>query len=82
MARRALDTAPMKLRIGRREVNISNPDKSLPERGLKMLDLVNHYLDVADCVLNHEPADPTKLDGGRRRGRAQRWESDQRSSWR
>lgn len=51
----------MKLRIGRREVNISNPDKSLPERGLKMLDLVNHYLDVADCVLNHVQRRPMRM---------------------
>jgi hypothetical protein len=28
--------------------------------------------------LDLEPADPNKLDSGRRRGRAQRWESDQR----
>jgi hypothetical protein len=27
--------------------------------------------------LGLEPADPTKLDSGRRRGPAQRWESDQ-----
>jgi DNA primase len=31
----------MKLRIGRREVNISNPDKVFfPKRGLKKIDLV------------------------------------------
>ena len=31
--------------------------------------------------LDLEPADPKKLDGGRRRGAAQRWESDQ-ANWR
>jgi len=32
--------------------------------------------------LDLEPADPKKLDGGRRRGGAQRWESDQSGNWR
>ena len=32
--------------------------------------------------LDLEPADPKKLDSGRRRGNAQRWESDQSANWR
>ena len=49
----------MKLRIGRREVNISNPDKVFfPKRRLKKIDLVNYYLDVAPHVLNHVAAPP------------------------
>jgi bifunctional non-homologous end joining protein LigD len=46
------DTTTVK--IGRHEVNISNPDKVFfPERGLTKGDLVRHYLDVADLVLPH-----------------------------
>jgi bifunctional non-homologous end joining protein LigD len=42
------------VRIGRHEVQISNPDKVFfPERGLTKGDLVSYYLDVADCVLPH-----------------------------
>jgi len=52
----------MKLRIGRREVNISNPDKVFfPKRRLKKIDLVNYYLDVADCVLNHVQRRPMQM---------------------
>ena len=37
----------MKLKVGRREVNISNPDKIFfPKRKLKKIDLVKYYLDV------------------------------------
>ena len=44
-----LDTAGMKLRVGRREVNVSNPDKIFfPKRRLRKIDLVEYYLDVAD----------------------------------
>src|SRR6266576_4263279 len=47
-----LDTAAM--RIGRHEVAITNPDKVFfPEPGLTKGDLVNYYLDVADCALHH-----------------------------
>ena len=36
------------MRIGRREVNVTNPDKVFfPERGLTKVDLVGYYLDVA-----------------------------------
>src|ERR1700693_296976 len=52
----------MKLRIGRREVNISNPDKVFyPKRGLKKIDLVNYYLDVSDCVLNRVQRRPMQM---------------------
>jgi bifunctional non-homologous end joining protein LigD len=44
----------VKLRIGRREVNISNPDKVFfPQRGVKKIDLVQYYVDVAPCALPH-----------------------------
>ena len=52
----------MKLRIGRREVNISNPDKIFfPKRKLKKIDLVNYYLDVAPHVLNHVQRRPMQM---------------------
>src|SRR3989449_6497445 len=42
------------MRVGRHEVNISNPDKLFfPERGLTKGDLVQYYLDVAPCALHH-----------------------------
>src|SRR5919199_914775 len=42
------------MRIGRHDVLVSNPDKVFfPERGLTKGDLVQYYLDVADCALNH-----------------------------
>src|SRR2546430_4374140 len=42
------------MRVGRREVNISNPEKLFfPERGLTKGDLVRYYLDVAPCALHH-----------------------------
>jgi bifunctional non-homologous end joining protein LigD len=42
------------MRVGRREVTISNPDKLFfPERGLTKGDLVAYYLDVAPRALNH-----------------------------
>src|SRR5213076_245871 len=42
------------MRVGRREVQITNPDKVFfPEPGLTKGDLVAYYLDVADCALNH-----------------------------
>src|SRR4029079_5862438 len=44
----------MLLKVGRNEVNVSNPDKVFfPEPGLKKLDLVQYYLDVAPCALPH-----------------------------
>jgi DNA ligase D len=42
------------MRIGRREVRISNPDKLFfPARGLTKGDVVSYYLDLADCALPH-----------------------------
>src|SRR5881398_1774039 len=42
------------MRVGRHEVNISNPEKLFfPERGLTKGDLVKYYLDVAPCALHH-----------------------------
>ena len=42
------------MRIGRHEVAISNPDKLFfPEAGLTKGDLVQYYLDVAECALPH-----------------------------
>jgi bifunctional non-homologous end joining protein LigD len=42
------------VRVGGREVKISNPDKVFfPQRGLTKADLVRYYVDVADCALNH-----------------------------
>ena len=42
------------MRIGNREVPISNPDKVFfPERGLTKGDLVRYYLDVAEYALPH-----------------------------
>jgi bifunctional non-homologous end joining protein LigD len=42
------------MRVGRYEVPVSNPDKPFfPQRGLTKGDLVQYYLDVADCALPH-----------------------------
>jgi bifunctional non-homologous end joining protein LigD len=42
------------MRVGRYEVAISNPAKPFfPQRGLTKGDLVQYYLDVADCALPH-----------------------------
>ena len=42
------------MRIGRRDVTITNPAKVFfPELGTTKGDLVDYYLDVADCVLHH-----------------------------
>ena len=42
------------MKLGRHEVNISNPDKLFfPERGLTKGDLVQYYVDVAPFALNH-----------------------------
>src|SRR6188474_1718373 len=42
------------MRIGRREVPITNPGKVFfPEEGLTKGDLVAYYVDLADCALNH-----------------------------
>src|SRR5262245_59638290 len=44
----------MKLRVGRNEVTVSNPDKVFfPKRRLKKIDLVEYYVDLAPCALPH-----------------------------
>ena len=41
------------MRVGRHEVKISNPEKLFfPERGLTKADLVQYYVDLAQCALN------------------------------
>ena len=50
------------VRIGRREVNITNQDKVFfPEFGLTKGDLVEYYLAVADCVLHHVRRRPMQM---------------------
>src|SRR5262249_45648458 len=50
------------VRVGRREVSFSNPDKVFfPDKGLTKGDLVRYYLDVADCVLNHVSNRPMQM---------------------
>ena len=52
----------MELKVGRREVNISNPDKVFfPKRKLKKIDLVEYYLGVAPHVLNHVQRRPMQM---------------------
>src|SRR5438067_12152536 len=42
------------MQVRRHEVKISNPEKPFfPERGLTKADLVQYYVDVAPCALNH-----------------------------
>jgi bifunctional non-homologous end joining protein LigD len=42
------------VKVGRRDVRVSNPDKPFfPERGLTKGDLVSYYLDVAEYALPH-----------------------------
>jgi DNA ligase D len=50
------------MRVTRREVRISNPDKVFfPDRSLTKADLVAYYLDVADCVLHHVRRRPMQM---------------------
>ena len=50
------------MRIGRREVTITNPDKVFfPERGLTKGDLVRYYLDVAPYVLHQVSRRPMQM---------------------
>src|SRR5262249_45712231 len=45
---------PTRMKIGRHDVAITNPDKVFfPERGITKGDVVRYYLDVADCALPH-----------------------------
>src|SRR3989440_551112 len=42
------------MRVGRHDVKISNPDKLFfPARALTKAELVQYYVDVAPCALNH-----------------------------
>ena len=44
----------MKVKVGRHEVNVSNPDKVFfPKRKLTKIDLVEYYVDLAPCALPH-----------------------------
>jgi bifunctional non-homologous end joining protein LigD len=50
------------VRIGRRDVQLTNLDKIyFPEPGLTKGDLVNYYLAVADCVLPHVRRRPMQM---------------------
>jgi bifunctional non-homologous end joining protein LigD len=50
------------VRIGRREVQLTNLDKTFfPERGLTKGDLVRYYLDLADCLLPHVRKRPMQM---------------------
>src|SRR5215210_518190 len=50
------------MRVGRREVTISNPDKIFfPQRGLTKGDLVQYYVDVAPYALNHVQRRPMQM---------------------
>ena len=50
------------MRIGRRQVAFSNPNKLFfPCRGLTKGDLLAYYLDVAGCVLNHVSRRPMQM---------------------
>ena len=50
------------MRVGNREVRVSNPDKIFfPERGLTKGDLVGYYLDVAPFLLHHVRRRPMQM---------------------
>jgi bifunctional non-homologous end joining protein LigD len=50
------------VRIGKRDVTVTNPDKVFfPERGLTKGDLVRYYLDVADYVIPHVRRRPMQM---------------------
>jgi bifunctional non-homologous end joining protein LigD len=50
------------MRIGRREVKVTNQDKIyFPDRGLTKGDLIAYYVDVADCVLHHVRRRPMQM---------------------
>jgi bifunctional non-homologous end joining protein LigD len=50
------------VRIGRRDVQLTNLDKTyFPEPGLKKGDLIRYYLEVADCVLPHIRRRPMQM---------------------
>src|ERR671922_200923 len=50
------------MKIGRRDVTVSNPDKVFfPRLGLTKGDLVRYYVDVASCVLPHIRRRPMQM---------------------
>ena len=50
------------MRVGRREVRLTNLDKVFfPEPGLTKGDLIQYYVDVADCVLHHVRRRPMQM---------------------
>jgi bifunctional non-homologous end joining protein LigD len=50
------------VRIGRREVNLTNLEKVFfPKLGLRKGDLIHYYLDVAELVLNHVRRRPMQM---------------------
>src|SRR5215210_5220563 len=50
------------MRIGKREVSITNLDKIFfPERGLTKGDLIRYYLDVSECLLPHVRRRPMQM---------------------
>ena len=50
------------MRVGRRDVRLTNLDKAFfPDQGLTKGDLVAYYVDVADCVLNHVRRRPMQM---------------------
>jgi bifunctional non-homologous end joining protein LigD len=50
------------MRIGRRDVQLTNLDKVyFPDRGLTKGDLIRYYLEVADCVLPHVRRRPMQM---------------------
>src|SRR3982750_2466936 len=74
------------LRIGDREITISNPDKVyFPEAGFPKLDLVNYYIAVADGALRGVRARPMALkrfvDGIKGEAFFQKRAPDNRPDW-
>ncbi|MDG4797269.1 DNA primase small subunit domain-containing protein [Micromonospora sp. WMMD1082] len=56
-------TAAEEIRVGRRTVRVSSPDKPyFPERGLTKLDVVRYYLAVGDGILRALRDRPTMLE--------------------
>jgi bifunctional non-homologous end joining protein LigD len=50
------------MRVGRREVNLTNQEKVyFPEPGLTKGDLVRYYVDVAPCILHHVRRRPMQM---------------------
>lgn len=51
-----------RMRIGRRDVRVTNLDKVFfPQLGLTKGDLIDYYVDVADCVLHHVRRRPMQM---------------------